>query len=204
MMPGYPDYDDQLWGFGGDDSLNGGDGDDSLYGGDGNDTLIGWKYDLTDTNMNRDSGIDLLDGGAGDDSLIGGPEDIVHGGEGFDVFALEAEDLSFSHTLDLSAMVSEGRISGIEKISLYGVNGWEENVMTLQASDVLAVSDTDTLWVFGEGPAEVSTTDSGWSLIASDVVGSDGFEYNHYTNTVGPSVVHLMVAEDIASQNIMG
>jgi Ca2+-binding RTX toxin-like protein len=41
MMPGYPDYDDQLWGFGGDDSLNGGDGDDSLYGGDGDDTLVG-------------------------------------------------------------------------------------------------------------------------------------------------------------------
>jgi len=152
--------------------------------------------------MNRDSGIDLLDGGAGDDLLIGGPEDSVHGGEGFDVFVLEAEDLGFSHTLDLSAMVSEGRISGIEKISLRGVNGWEENVLTLKASDVLDVSDTDTLWVFGEGLAEVFATDSGWSLVAMNVVGSDGFDYNHYTNTVGASVVHLMVAEDIATQHV--
>ena len=194
---------DILYGGDGNDSLDGFVGNDSLYGGDGNDTLIGWKYDLTETNMNRDSGIDLLDGGAGDDSLIGGPEDIVHGGEGFDVFVLEAEDLGFSHTLNLSAMVSEGHISGIEKINLCGVNGWEENVLTLKASDVLAVSDTDTLWVFGEGPAEVAATDSGWSLVEMNVVGSDGFDYNHYTNTVGTSVVHLMVAEDIATQHVV-
>ncbi|SFK56497.1 hypothetical protein SAMN04488082_1451, partial [Desulfomicrobium apsheronum] len=82
------------------------------------------------------------------------------------------------------------------------VNGWEENVLTLQASDVLSVSDTDTLWVFGEGPAEVIATDSGWSLVGTNVVGSDGFDYNHYTNTVGTSIVHLMVAEDIATQHV--
>ena len=181
---------DELRGFGGDDSLVGLGGDDSLYGGDGHDTLVGGP------------GQDLLHGDSGDDLLLGGPDDSVHGGDGFDVFKLE-DHSGLGQTLDLSAMVSDGRISGIERVDMQG-GADDANVLTLRAGDVLTVSDTDTLWVYGDGTDQVSTTDSGWSLIASDVVGSDGFEYNHYTNTVGPSVVHLMVAEDIASQNITG
>ena len=181
---------DELRGFGGNDSLVGLGGDDSLYGGDGDDTLAGGP------------GQDLLHGDSGDDLLLGGSDDSVHGGDGFDVFKLE-DHSGLGHALDLSAMVSDGRISGIERVDILG-DADDANVLTLRAGDVLAVSDTDTLWVRGDGTDEVSTTDSGWSLVASDVVGSDGFEYNHYTNIVGPSVVHLMVAEDITTQNITG
>jgi len=180
---------DELRGFGGDDSLVGLGGDDSLYGGDGNDTLVGGL------------GQDLLHGDSGDDLLVGGPDDSVHGGDGFDVFKLE-DHSGLGHTLDLSAMVSDGRISGIERVDILG-DADDANVLTLRAGDVLAVSDTDTLWVYGDGADEVSTTDSGWSLVEVNAAGSDGHDYNHYTSTVGSSVVHLMVAEDITAQHIV-
>ena len=180
---------DELRGFGGDDSLVGLGGDDSLYGGGGHDTLAGGL------------GQDLLHGDSGDDLLLGGPDDSVHGGDGFDVFKLE-DHSGLGRTLDLSAMASDGRISGIERVDILG-DADDANVLTLRAGDVLAVADTDTLWVYGDGADEVSTTDSGWSLVEMNVAGSDGHDYNHYTSTVGSSVVHLMVAEDITEQHIV-
>ncbi len=68
---------------------------------------------------------------------------------------------------------------------------------------MLAVSDTDTLWVYGDGSDEVSTMHSGWPLVEMNVAESDDHEYNHYTSTVGSSIVRLMVAEDIVTQHIV-
>ncbi len=66
-------FNDTLYGDGGNNILDGGAGDDHLYGGAGNDTLFGG------------SGDDYLYGGAGDDSLVGGTgNDTFNGGAGAD------------------------------------------------------------------------------------------------------------------------
>ncbi|TVS02692.1 MAG: hypothetical protein EA407_08385 [Rhodobacteraceae bacterium] len=85
---------DRLIGGSGNDTLEGGWGDDLLIaggganvlmGGAGDDTLVGAKLDDTGRDI---SGANFLNGGAGDDLLITGQGDMLHGGEGADVFAL--------------------------------------------------------------------------------------------------------------------
>jgi Ca2+-binding RTX toxin-like protein len=63
-----------------DDVLLGGADDDTLDGGDGHDALVGG------------TGRDLLRGGAGDDTLTGGSGDTLEGGDGNDLFLIEAAD----------------------------------------------------------------------------------------------------------------
>ncbi len=85
---------DRLIGGSGNDTLEGGWGDDLLVaggganvlmGGAGDDTLVGATLDDTGRDI---SGANFLNGGAGDDLLIAGQGDMLHGGEGADVFAL--------------------------------------------------------------------------------------------------------------------
>ncbi len=81
---------DQLFGGAGADELSGNLGQDTLYGGAGEDTLFGGAED--DVIDGRDDGAsDFLNGGAGDDRLIAGLGDKLHGGDGADTFALEAQ-----------------------------------------------------------------------------------------------------------------
>jgi len=94
------DHEDDLIGGAGNDTLDGGADNDTLQGGFGDDTLQGGTgQDL----MNGGAGDDTLDGagddeadflngGRGDDLLIAGKDDQVHGGEGADTFALDAQD----------------------------------------------------------------------------------------------------------------
>ncbi|WP_051328941.1 calcium-binding protein [Geminicoccus roseus] len=108
------DRGDILRGLGGDDSLNGGLGSDRLEGGDGLDDLLGGEGDdqlfggagddrlwgeplpaaietLTES-MN-----DYLNGGAGDDRLYGSfGRDVLTGGQGRDVFGVEAVGRRFT------------------------------------------------------------------------------------------------------------
>lgn len=94
---------DWLHGGTGNDSLIGGEGDDTLFGGEGNDTLLGGSgHDLllsgsgTNTLMAGDgddtlvgqAGASFLNGGAGNDLLQAGTGNLLHGGEGNDLFRL--------------------------------------------------------------------------------------------------------------------
>lgn len=77
--------DDTLEGGWGDDLLVAGGGNNLLMGGAGNDTLVGAALNAFGQDI---SGADILNGGAGDDLLIAGQGDMLHGGEGADIFAL--------------------------------------------------------------------------------------------------------------------
>lgn len=74
------DYQQQLWGVGGNDHLKGNGGNDDLRGGGGSDTLEG------------NGGSDVLRGGIGNDVLSGGPGyDYCYGGDGGDTIAADCE-----------------------------------------------------------------------------------------------------------------
>ena len=89
--------DDQLLGGDGDDLLRAGGGDNVLEGGDGDDLLLGveshsdaatgleWMLSPADGPSH-----DILNGGAGDDVLRMGHGDIGIGGEGDDIFEVQA------------------------------------------------------------------------------------------------------------------
>lgn len=101
------DGDDALMGHRGDDHLIGGDGDDLLRagagnnlleGGDGSDLLIGVEShaDMAtglETMLTPPGGpsLDILDGGDGDDVLRMGHGDVGIGGQGSDLFEVQAE-----------------------------------------------------------------------------------------------------------------
>jgi VCBS repeat-containing protein len=173
-------FNDTLTGDAGDNVLMGGDGDDSLVGGAGNDTLLGGD------------GNDLIVGAWGTDS--------ISGGTGFDTFRLES-DPGTGATLDLTALKTSGKITGIERIDITGDSN-DSNTLFLRASDVLdTTGGADTLWVRGDGNDTVTTSDTGWTL-AGTQTGSDGQTYNHYKAYTGSSWVHLMIDTDIAAQNI--
>lgn len=69
---------DSLYGNQDDDGLFGGKGDDTIDGGSGHDVVVGGP------------GSDLLSGGEGDDLIVIGAGDLVYGGTGADVFAIDA------------------------------------------------------------------------------------------------------------------
>ncbi len=71
----------------GNDSVDGGDGDDQLYGGLGDDTLLG---QAGDDSLFASTGADSLDGGAGDDTIRLTENDTAQGGDGDDLFAVDA------------------------------------------------------------------------------------------------------------------
>ena len=98
-------FDNVLFGGGGDDYIDAGGGNDSLDGGTGNDTLLGG--DGNDTLLGGD-GADSLAGGIGNDSLSGGigndtllgddGNDTLDGGTGNDVLTGGAGDDTFVYS----------------------------------------------------------------------------------------------------------
>ncbi|RJF86476.1 hypothetical protein D3874_05085 [Oleomonas cavernae] len=84
------EYNDTIYGVGGDDVLSGLGGDDTLHGGDGNDNLDGGEGNDT---ARGDSGDDVLSGGDGGDQLYGGSgDDTLSGGnDGDTLYAGTAE-----------------------------------------------------------------------------------------------------------------
>jgi len=128
--------------------------------------------------------IGKLDGGTGNDTLVLGDHD---GG---------------GATLDLSGLVTAGKITGIEHVDITG-DADDANTLTLRASDVLGTTGgADTLWVRGDANDTVTTTDSGWTHVGVET-GADGRQYSHYSGYAGTTLVNLMIDADIANQNVM-
>jgi hypothetical protein len=175
------DQDDTIFGFGGNDKLNGLGGGDSINGGDDNDNLDGGD------------GNDTLDGGSGDDSIVGGngndliiwdPADsAIDGGAGTDTIFLNGSDF------DLSAP-----ISGIEVIDM---TGFGSNTSKVTATDVLAVSDTDTILVIGDAGDTLDGGGGGWTF-----AGKDGGGNSTYTQDPGFGTATLVVDADVTFVNL--
>lgn len=111
---------DTLWGGTGDDSLSGRSGDDNLSGGDGRDTLEGGDGDDT---LYGDVGADILTGGAGHDSLYGGAGDdaitlgagdVAYGGDGDDLFLIDA---TLSGTTSITIFGGEGPFDPFDEVN---------------------------------------------------------------------------------------
>ncbi len=159
---------DELQGGGGADLLIGGRGDDLLIGGSGNDGLYG---DYGDDQIITQGG-DRVVGGGGDDLVILGDYSFasVDGGQGWDVLRLA----NTSRTLDLSAALASGRMTGFEEIELPG-----NQRLVIRAADLGAMSLS--------GPLRVDTTALGrvdlvGSWTAAGSVSIEGVIYQRYTS----------------------
>jgi Ca2+-binding RTX toxin-like protein len=121
-------------GNGNDNTMTGNSGKNKISGVGGNDTLAGG------------AGNDRLFGGTGDDILVWQASDSrVDGGANADTLKLTgAQHLNLVNVVDT-------RITAVEKIDMAGTN-----TLTLGASDVLAISTTDTLTVNGNGGDSVT------------------------------------------------
>lgn len=130
--------------------LHGGDGNDALSGGfDGNARLFG---DAGNDTLSYGSLLVKIDGGTGTDRL----------------------NLNADQDLDLTA-IANTRITGIEIIDLTNAGA---NLLTLNVTDVLALSSTtDTLRIDGDA-ADVVSSSSGWTRIADTSIG--GVAYHQY------------------------
>ena len=190
--------DDVIFGHEGNDRLSGGKGDDTLYGGDGNDVLNGQNGDdelfgnAGDDTLNGNQGDDYLDGGAGSDSLsAGNGDDIlvwdfadrsINGGAGSDTLLVDHGDA------DIAGFA--GTIRRIEQVDLDSDD--KANTLTLSAQDVLDMSDTNVVKIFGDSNDAVEAG-MGWTD-----GGIDGNGYQIFTQTVGGSLATLLVDPDIA------
>ena len=150
--------DDMLTGDFGDDLIDGGAGNDGLYGGVGNDTL-------------RAAGGDLAWGGIGNDRIETADYSFaeLRGGTGKDSWVLAAG----ARALDLSAVVSSGRVSGIDTIVANG-----DKVLVVHATDVPAISDGHTLRIDASASDRVYLP-GGWTQTTQ--VTEDGVTYMRYT-----------------------
>jgi Ca2+-binding RTX toxin-like protein len=151
----------RMFGMAGEDTLRGGWGRDYLGGDPGNDILVGSTGNDT---LSGGQGSDTLVGGDGSDSLAGGTEsDYLRGDGGNDVLQWDPLDRSVSggagtdvlkvfltqHTnIDLTA-VADSVITSIERIDMRGPEMFNGK-LTLNKSDVLAMSSTSALIVFGD------------------------------------------------------
>ncbi|PSJ16717.1 beta strand repeat-containing protein [Nitrosomonas supralitoralis] len=147
----------------GDDVFTGTSAAESFEVGNGNDRMIGR------------GGADSFDGGAGNDyiRISDASFRFVDGGSGTDILGLAGSGFN----LDLSTV--QGKIHGIETISLYGVG---DNTLTLTAAEVLNLSDeTDTLKIKGNTGDSVVGLSNGWI--------DGGIHGNFHTYTQGDAVV---------------
>ena len=132
-----------------------------LIGSQGDDTLTGG------------GGADVIRAGAGDDLLSIGDTSFARldGGSGFDTLLLDG-----AFDLDFTTIDSSSKVTGIEAIDLSGSG---DNVLTLNAQDLLQLSDeTSDLFVFGDSGDQVrlegAFTDDGTEEV-------DGTTYNVYS-----------------------
>lgn len=130
---------DFIVGLGGNDVMNGGGGNDTMKGGAGADTL------------NGSSGTDRIQGDAGNDKMTWGAGDFFDGGANTDTLKVGVA------TLDLTtAANSNNRLLNIEQIDLKA----GAHTLTLNKSDVLAMSPTDSIKIFGDGADTVNIAGS--------------------------------------------
>ena len=154
---------------------------ENLVGSSYDDTLTG---DTSNNQLDGGAGADSLYGGLGNDSLVWDAGDTaLDGGAGLDTLVVSGSD-----DIDLTSFA--GSISGIEKVDLADDTG--TNTLLVRAEDILQISDSNTLTVFGDASDTVST-DSGWTD-----AGLDGSGNQVYTQLVGVETVTLIVDPTIA------
>ena len=132
--------DDVLYGGGDADTLLGFDGADALYGGAGSDFLDG---ESGNDYLDGGAGLDFENGGVGDDTVVYDTAGTFgsHGGAGTDTLLLNESGFN----LDLTA-IADFDLTGFEVIDITGTGN---NTLSLQFTDVTAISDTDILRVVG-------------------------------------------------------
>lgn len=129
------------------------------------------------------SGGDILDAGDGDDILLWDSSDFrIEGGAGRDTLRVDAGDVVLSGFT--------GTITGIDRIDLSGDLG--ANTVTLDARDVLDISDNQAITLLGDAIDRVDAG-AGWSD-----GGLDGLGYQIYTQAVGSSLATLLVDPDLS------
>ncbi len=185
-------HNDKLYGQNNIDRLFGGNGHDFLRGDAGNDKLFGQR------NVDRlfgGSGNDFLDGGLGNDRLVGGSGndrlvfdrgDIVQvdGGTGVDTLIVRTSGTD----VDVALINSKREVlRGIEVIDF---NHSADNTLILNDEQVLSLSDTDVIRVFGGTNDELYLTGN-WLNNGSIIIGSVT-----YTEYVSGSAT-LQVDQDI-------
>jgi Ca2+-binding RTX toxin-like protein len=161
---------DTLFGYAGGDEMNGKGGNDDLDGRAGADTIHGGAgKDVIDGGS--DKAADILYGDSGNDQLHVGAADKAFGGSGDDLFQLgtnrqfglidggiqltdnmrftRGDILQFDGTLNLTASGISERIHNIETLSMK--DGQGNDRLTLNASDVLGLSDGEFNPFFGKG-----------------------------------------------------
>ena len=152
----------------------GDDGDNDFTGTAGVDVMIGGRGDDL---LTGDSGDDVLRGGAGDDVFVDTTFSRIAGGTGFDT-------LEHGGNLDLSTLFT--RITGIEAID---ITGTDDNTLTLDLEELLAVTDgpnsfagdtAHTLVIDGDG-ADVVDVDNPADWTDSGTIGTD-VTYTIYTH----------------------
>jgi trimeric autotransporter adhesin len=151
----------------------------------------------------------VLSGEAGNDLLTGGGgADMLSGGEGNDIFVFDLLDLSIAGTrwdggsgsdtlrfggagksLDLTA-VSNERAIGLEVVDLTGSG---DNKFALTVEDLIALSDTDSLRIDGNGGDSAAIIGSGWAA-GTDI----GFGSNLYHSFFNSGAT-LLVDSDVTT-----
>ncbi|KTE31615.1 hypothetical protein ATE62_19685 [Sphingopyxis sp. HIX] len=131
---------DRVTGDAGNDTVDGAAGDDLLLGGAGNDILLGGAgndglFGESGNDRIVTSGADIVDGGAGNDRIELGDYAFrsIAGGGGNDTLVLAAG----SRSIDVSAIVASGRVSGIETIEMQAGQS-----LALRVGDVKTLTDT--------------------------------------------------------------
>jgi VCBS repeat-containing protein len=133
----------------------------TITGTSGQDTLSGTtQADYIDGL----AGADAISSGAGDDFIVFDPNDSkIDGGTGFDT-------LLFKGTAQ-SLKLSNKSVTGIEQISL---GGGGRHALALSATDLIRVSDTDVLTVWGDRSSTVDIG-KGWNFSGFESIGGDLF-----------------------------
>ncbi|MCC6706794.1 MAG: FG-GAP repeat protein [Gammaproteobacteria bacterium] len=145
----------------GNDSITGSSADEVFVGGQGRDVLDGA------------GGADVLIGGAGDDVLIwhSGLHSL-DGGSGSDTLRAVGSDVILDFT-----QANAARARGIDVIDLTGSGN---NLLEITLSDVLHMSDHNSLRIDGNAGDVVMSGGHGWKLTAGAPVTVGGQQYLHY------------------------
>jgi hypothetical protein len=211
---------DYLFGGSGNDTLTGGDEGDILNGGIGNDTLNGgngddvlvWNGGLHNLAADNPNLGDTYIGGAGNDILRIDQgalfNSTINNTSSIDHFPLsDTVDLSGAHItgIEVILLTEEARISGTTQSG----DPTMGTRVILDASDILAFSDTDVLYIIGSKGDKVdiddatgsNTGDTNW-VPGSDVTPiAGGVTYTQWTGTFsdsnGSHSVTLYVDKDV-------